>query len=894
MEQGSLIQAATGDVWTSAVTHSGRAPIHDDVTVGFRRRKSGGGLGLGLLERMVHTYMYLCESLKRNENMKLDRVHKQEPFYHTQPLSPILLIMADDGKIDPNSPYYLGSGDQPGNMINHVILSIENYIAWARAIKLSLKARRKFVFVDGTITKPTEKKKQLDWDTVNSMLVSWITRTLDPKLAASIPFHDEAKRLWDYLEKRFCVANGPRLQQLRVDITNCRQISNMSIDDYYTLLMGLYDELDRLKPLHACECGNCTCDVAGRFAVDRDEEKLHQFLIGINDELYSTVRSNLLSTSPLPDLDRVYQACLQEEKSRGIARDRADKEEIHAFALQTAQPKARFTRLDKSKLYCSGCKRPGHDNDSCFKIHGYPDWWEDRNRGVQGRARPNAQPPLAAPPNAPRGRPKAAAAMVVTSNDVTGGGSVSVDSSHESPGLSMHDLKPEQVQLLLNMINTRQHDQMMGELSSFSWIIDTGASHHVTGIESCLIETHHIPQCSDLCSGSVIGAGERKDGLYYFRRIPTVCVVTVQEISDFELWHRRLGHPSDRVVKLVPAISSSTSRKKLNKACDVCPQAKHKRDSFPFETHVKLIRSDNGTEFKCMLDYFDTHDIIFQTSCVGTPQQNGRVERKHQHILNVGRALMFQGNLPFTFWGECVLGAVYLINRTQSGLLQNKTPFEIIFGKAPDFDELKVFGCLAFAHNQKAKGNKFAPRSRKCIFIGYPHGKKGWKLYDIQTCDIFVSRYVKFHENEFPYQTVSTSQVPASSSSPPDSNVGIDVALLDDLESVLVDDPTAPAIGTDTVLEPTLPPVPPALSSPPACADALGRGLRDKRPSVLLRDFVTHTVQTSSPSECSPSSTSSSGTSYPIAHYVNCNKFSPRHRAFLGAITEGIDPRSFK
>ena len=275
-----------------------------------------------------------------------------------------------------------------------------------------------------------------------------------------------------------------------------------------------------------------------------------------------------------------------------------------------------------------------------------------------------------------------------------------------------------------------------------------------------------------------------------------MCAVTVPEISDFELWHRRLGHPSDRVVKLVPTISSSTSRKKLNKACEVCPQAKQKRDSFPvsdskasrifefihcdlwgpnkipsscgahyfltlvddfsravwvylfrsktqvyqvfcsffamiarqFETHVKIVRSDNGTEFKCMLDYFDTHGIIFQTSCVGTPQQNGRVERKHQHILNVGRALMFQGNLPITFWGECVLGAVYLINRTPSGLLHNTTPFEILFGQAPEYDELKVFGCLAFAHNQKAKGNKFAPRSRKCVFIGYPHGKKGWKL----------------------------------------------------------------------------------------------------------------------------------------------------------------------
>ena len=313
-----------------------------------------------------------------------------------------------------------------------------------------------------------------------------------------------------------------------------------------------------------------------------------------------------------------------------------------------------------------------------------------------------------------------------------------------------------------------------------------------------------------------------------------------------------------------------------------------------FETHVKIVRSDNGTEFKCMLDYFDTHGIIFQTSCVGTPQQNGRVERKHQHILNVGRALMFQGNLPITFWGECVLGVVYLINRTPSGLLHNTTPFEILFGQAPEFDELKVFGCLAFAHNQKAKGNKFAHRSRKCVFIGYPHGKKGWKLYDLQTGDIFVSRDVKFHENEFPYETVSTSQVPAYSSSPPDSNARIDVDFLEDLESALVDDHAAPAIGTDIVLNPTSPPVPPALLSPPASTDDLGRGLQNKRPSVLLRDFVTNTIQSLSPSECSSSSTSSSDTPYPIAHYVNCNKFSPRHRVFLTAITEGIEPRSFK
>lgn len=79
-----------------------------------------------------------------------------------------------------------------------------------------------------------------------------------------------------------------------------------------------------------------------------------------------------------------------------------------------------------------------------------------------------------------------------------------------------------------------------------------------------------------------------------------------------------------------------------------------------FDLKVKVVHRDNDTKFKCMETYFDECGILFQTSCVGTPQQNGRVERKRQHILNVIRALMFQANLPVSFWGECVLTTIYL------------------------------------------------------------------------------------------------------------------------------------------------------------------------------------------------------------------------------------------
>jgi hypothetical protein len=62
-----------------------------------------------------------------------------------------------------------------------------------------------------------------------------------------------------------------------------------------------------------------------------------------------------------------------------------------------------------------------------------------------------------------------------------------------------------------------------------------------------------------------------------------------------------------------------------------------------------MIRSDNGPEF-LMDPFYNEHGIVHQRSCVETPEQNAVVERKHRHIMNVTRALMFQGNLP-----ECLV-----------------------------------------------------------------------------------------------------------------------------------------------------------------------------------------------------------------------------------------------
>ncbi|KAL2253784.1 UNVERIFIED_CONTAM: Retrovirus-related Pol polyprotein from transposon TNT 1-94 [Sesamum indicum] len=166
---------------------------------------------------------------------------------------------------------------------------------------------------------------------------------------------------------------------------------------------------------------------------------------------------------------------------------------------------------------------------------------------------------------------------------------------------------------------------------------------------------------------------------------------------------------------------------------------------------LKSLRTDNGLEFcnQQFSEMCDKSGIKRHKTNPYTPQQNGVAERMNRTLLEKVRCLLISSGLPKSFWGEAVLTAAHLINLSPSVPLFGKTPDFIWNGKLPDLSGLRVFGCSAFVHQNS---DKLEPRSLKCIFIGYPEGVKGYRLW--VRCQpgfkVLISRDVTFNENEMP------------------------------------------------------------------------------------------------------------------------------------------------
>jgi hypothetical protein len=128
-----------------------------------------------------------------------------------------------------------------------------------------------------------------------------------------------------------------------------------------------------------------------------------------------------------------------------------------------------------------------------------------------------------------------------------------------------------------------------------------------------------------------------------------------------------------------------------------------------------------------------------------------KAERIIRTTNNIIRSLLFQASLPAQYWVEGLHTTTYLLNRLPTKTIQAICPYVALFGTIPSCDHFRVFGCACYPNITATAPHKLAPRSTKCVFLGYSSNHKGYRCLDLSTNRIIISRHVTFDEADFPF-----------------------------------------------------------------------------------------------------------------------------------------------
>ena len=108
--------------------------------------------------------------------------------------------------------------------------------------------------------------------------------------------------------------------------------------------------------------------------------------------------------------------------------------------------------------------------------------------------------------------------------------------------------------------------------------------------------------------------------------------------------------------------------------------------------------------------------------------------------------MLSHSSLSKHFWAEAASYSCYIINRSPHSSLDNKVPEEVWSKRQLDYSQIRIFGSPAYVH---VREGKLDPRAKKCIFLGFTHGVKGFRLWcpEAKSKRIIHSRDVVFNED---------------------------------------------------------------------------------------------------------------------------------------------------
>ncbi|GJT70857.1 putative ribonuclease H-like domain-containing protein [Tanacetum coccineum] len=167
------------------------------------------------------------------------------------------------------------------------------------------------------------------------------------------------------------------------------------------------------------------------------------------------------------------------------------------------------------------------------------------------------------------------------------------------------------------------------------------------------------------------------------------------------------------------------------------------------DLRVKVIRCDNGTEFKnrVMNQFCEMKGIKREFSVARTPQQNGVAERKNRTLIEAARTMLADSKLPTTFWAEAVNTACYVQNKVLVIKPHNKTPYELFLGRKPALSFMRPFRCPITILNTIDHLGKFDGKADEVFFVGYSTNSKAFRVFNSRTRIVEENLHVQFSEN---------------------------------------------------------------------------------------------------------------------------------------------------
>ncbi|RVW71223.1 Retrovirus-related Pol polyprotein from transposon TNT 1-94 [Vitis vinifera] len=684
-------------------------------------------------------------------------------------------------------------------------LNGQNFIQWAQSVRIFICGKGKEEYLTGAIVQPKEDDPGYrTWKLENSMVMSWLINSMTNDIGENFMYYGTAKEIWDAARETYSnIDNTSAIFEIKSILQDLRQ-GDSTVTEYFNILTRYWQQLDIYEEL----VWKCPEDGL-LYKKVIEKERIYKFLLGLNKNL-DEVRGRVLSIKPLPSVREVFSEIRREESRQKVmlgTQNSSKNLENSALVARGTQSNNNNHQTKKNRPWCDHCRKPGHTKETCWHLHGKPADWKP-SRPQQNR----------------EGRGYTAAAEEDTSGTSSNPGPFSKEQLEalqkmfqqtlQSTGTTIGTASVAQKGIFFHALNVRQENHT-------TWIVDSGASDHMTGN---LMVFHEYTPCHNNCSvriadgtlsralnsGKRIGNAEVRAGLYLLRaeeirRLPkkTACVVSnpsTKTDSVVMLWHYRLG--SRWFVTFVDDHTRVTWVFLMKKKSEVREIFENFNNMVQtqFQAKIQVLRTDNAREYyhNILGSYLLENGIVHQSSCIDTPQQNGVAERKNRHLMEVARSLMIASNVPKQLWGEAVLTATYLINRMPSRILQFKTPCQILLAAYPSARiissiPIKVFGCTAFVHIHKSQRSKLDPTATKCIFLGYSPNQKGYKCYSPTTKKFYTSMDVTFFENQpfYPktaiqgenwstdefqfWETEISTTSPLSSSLPPQTDTTLSV-----------------------------------------------------------------------------------------------------------------------